>query len=158
FVGIERAHAILKHPLIPPVLARGSFRGTPYIELGCDAVMDGVEVHRVVTDSQRRAPLASADGFMTDMLGALRSAHAVTDPKTRRPVCIGRLSHANILFASTGRWYLVGFGRNFPIETACGRPDGWLTTFQAPEVSVGGEPSPMGDYIALVLMMRSLLP
>lgn len=158
FVEIDRAHALLDHPLIPPVVTRGSFRGTPYLELGCDAVMDGVDVHRVATDSQRRAPVAGADAFMSDMLGALQSAHAVTDPKTKRPLCIGRLSYANLLFAGTGRSYLVGFGRNFPIETTCGRPDGWLTTFQAPEVSLGGQSSPVGDYIALVWMMRSLLP
>jgi hypothetical protein len=43
-------------------------------------------------------------------------------------------------------------------ETAGGQADGPRTTFQAPEVSVGGEASPLGDHVALSLLARSLLP
>jgi hypothetical protein len=52
----------------------------------------------------------------------------------------------------------VGFGRNFPIEKESGTMDGWAPFFQAPELVTGAAPTPVGDYTALLLFMRSLLP
>jgi hypothetical protein len=158
FAEIERVHGLLEHPQIPAVTARGLFQRTPYIELTCDAVMDGVAVHAALVRSARKVPVAPADGLVAALRLAMRSAHGVTDPRTRRPVCLARLSLANLLFSRTGRWYLVGYGHNFPVETEHGRPVDGITSFQAPELSGGEAPSPEGDYVALLFFMRSLLP
>jgi len=155
---VERVHALLDHPLIPRVAARGEFAGTPFLEIACDAVLDGIECVRFLADSDRRIPYAASDGFIAGLRTALQSAHAVIDPTTGGPICLGRLSLANLLFSPTGRFYLVGFGRNFPIEKESGAIDGWATFFQAPELVTGAPPTPIGDYTALLLFMRSLLP
>ena len=158
FAEIERVHGLFEHPRVPRVTARGKAGDMPYLELGCEAAADGADVVRLIGDSGGKMPYPSADGFVAGARLALAAAHAVTDPRSGRPVCLGRLSYANFLFAPDGRWSLVGFGRNFPIEHDTGTPDGWVASFHAPEVSAGGAPSPMGDYAALLLFMRSMLP
>src|SRR5262245_12696881 len=57
FARIELAHNAVLDACVPQVTARGTFQGMPYLELGCDAVMDGVELHRIMIDSRRRVPL-----------------------------------------------------------------------------------------------------
>lgn len=155
---VERVHALLDHPLIPRVTARAEAAGTPLLELACDATLDGVECVRLLADADRRIPYAASDGFIVSLRLALEAAHAVIDPTTGGPICLGRLSPANLLFSPSGRFYLVGFGRNFPIEKESGAMDGWAPFFQAPELVTGAPATPIGDYTALLLFMRSLLP
>jgi hypothetical protein len=155
---VERVHALIDHPLIPRVTARDEASGTPFLELSCDATLDGVECVRLLADAHQRIPYAASDGFIASLRLALQAAHAVIDPATGAPICLGRLSPANLLFSPAGRWYLVGFGRNFPIEKESGAMDGWAPFFQAPELVTGAAPTPVGDYTALLLFMRSLLP
>ncbi len=158
FASVERAHRTVQCEWIPGVAARGVFDGTPYLELACDAVMDGVDLRFRMVESQRRVPLGAADAFASKIRQALRAAHAAIEPGTRRPFCLGRLSYGNLLFSASGSLHLVGFGHNFPVQKASGVPDGWAVTFQAPEVALGAAPSPMGDRLALLLLLRSLLP
>lgn len=158
FEEIERVHGLLDHPIIPRVTARGRAGRIPYLELDCDATMDGVEVHERLEDGLCRVPLAFADGFITSLLDGMTSAHAVTDALRGRAVCVGHLSMANVLFARSGRFFLVGYGHNFPIEPAEDLADAWTPVFAAPEVLRGEVPSPAGDYAALLLLARSLLP
>jgi len=155
---VERAHGLLDHPLIPKVTFRGEAGGTPFLELECDAVIDGLEIVRVMADSKKKIPYGAADGFIASLRMAMQTAHAQHDPRTGAPICLGRMSLGNLLFNSKGRWFLVGFGRNFPIEKDDGTYDGSVTFFQAPELAIGAAPSSMGDYVALVLFMRSLMP
>ncbi|APR87068.1 hypothetical protein A7982_12417 [Minicystis rosea] len=155
---IERVHGLLDHPRIPRVIERGRAGEVPFLELGSDAIVDGAEVVRIIADAEQKIPYAQADGFIAGARLALQAAHAVTDPRTGGPVCIGRISYANFLFAENGRWSLVGFGHNFPITRDTGAPDGWVASFHAPEMSTGGTATPMGDYVAILLIMRSLLP
>jgi hypothetical protein len=158
FTEIERVHALLDHPLIPKVSSRGVAGGTPYLEMDCDAVVDGVELYGYLLDAGRKVPHASAAGLIASLCEAMQAAHAVIDPRRGRPVCLGRVSYANILFSPEGRWYLVGYGRNFPLERADGGGDEGSMVFQAPEVAIGGEPTLTSDYVALSLLDRSLLP
>jgi hypothetical protein len=155
---IERVHAYLDHPNIPKVAKRGVADGTPYLEFDCDAVMDGTEFYRLVTEAGQSVTQESADGFISGLFKAMQTAHVTIDPERRGPVCLGRVSSANLLFSPDGRFYLIGYGRNFPVENDRGTHDGWVTTFQAPEVAFGGEATPSGDYVALLLFARSLLP
>lgn len=155
---IQRVHGLLDHPAIPPVTAIGEAGGAPYLELDCDATMDGVELLEHLTDAGCKVPLAFADGFITHLRRALASAHARTDPASGGPVCMGRISAANILFARSGRSFLVGFGHGFPLDPGEIGDELWTPVFAAPEVLVGEAPSPAGDQVALLLLARSLLP
>lgn len=158
FAEIERVHALLDHPLIPKVSSRGVAGGTPYLELACDAVIDGVELYGHLLDAGRKVPHASTAGLIASLCEAMQAAHAVTDPRSGKPVCLGRISYANILFSPEGRWYWVGYGRNFPLERASGERDEGSMVFQALDVALGGAPTPTSDYVALALLGRSLLP
>jgi len=148
--AIERAHATIDHPLVPKVGARRTVADRPVLELACDGVADGLEVMRRLGRSRTRLPYPAADAFIVSLRKAMQAAHAVD-------LRLGRMSGANVLFAESGRWYLVGFGANFPTEDEHGTPDGALPFFQAPEVAMGAPPSPIGDYVALVMFMRSQL-
>ncbi|MGK3963607.1 hypothetical protein WMF38_05470 [Sorangium sp. So ce118] len=156
FAEIERVHALLDHPLIPKVAARGVADGTPYIELACDAVIDGVDFTSLLNDARRKVPPGSAAGLVASLYKAMQAAHAVTDPKRGRPVCIGRVSCADVLFSREGRWYLIGYGRDAPLEGAGQEQADRVLEFQAPEVAAGGEPTPAGDDTALSLLALSL--
>lgn len=156
FAEIERVHALLDHPLIPKVAARGVADGMPYIELACDAVIDGLDLTSLLNDAGWTVPPGSAAGLVASLRKAIQAAHAVIDPKHGRPVCIGRVSCADVLFSREGRWYLVGYGRDAPVETAREQQIDRVLEFQAPEVAAGGEPTPAGDELALALLARSL--
>lgn len=148
--AIERAHARIDHPLVPKPVARHTLVDRPVLELACDATLDGIEVVRRMARTRTKLPYPAADAFIVSLRQALQAAHAVDH-------CLGRVSLGNVLFAADGRWSLVGFGANFPVEDEHGVPDGVLPHFQAPEVAIGAGPTPSGDYVALLLMARSLL-
>lgn len=155
---VRRVHSLLNHPLIPRVTQLADLDGTPCLELDCDATMDGDDMLRLVAESEQRVPYPGGDGFIASLRKALQSAHAAIDPTTGRGVHLGRISLRNVLFNPAGRWYLIGFGRNFPIERENGALDGETVFFAAPELSSGAPASPMGDYVALLLFMRSFMP
>jgi hypothetical protein len=158
FAEVEAAHARVSHPRIPPVTDRGRAGDVPFLELGCETAMDGADLLRLIGDAEQKIPYAAADGFIAGARMALEAAHAAAHPRSGAPLCIGRISYASFLFSPGGRWWLVGLGRNFPIERDTGAPDAWVASFHAPEMSSGSAPSPMGDYVALLLFMRSMLP
>ncbi|WP_438031064.1 hypothetical protein [Sorangium sp. So ce233] len=155
FAEMERVHALLDHPLIPKVAARGVADGMPYIELACDAVIDGLDLTSLLNDAGWKVPPGSAAGLVASLRKAMQAAHAVIDPKHGRPVCIGRVSCADVLFSREGRFYLVGYGRDAPLERAGEQQIDRVLEFQAPEVAAGGEPTPAGDELALSLLARS---
>jgi hypothetical protein len=158
FEDIERTHAALDHPGIPRVARRGEARGTPYLELACDAVVDAIELVRLLSDSDEKIPYVAADAFIAGLREALQSAHAARSPRDGGAICIGRISPGNVLYGERGSTWIVGFGRNFPVEKEDGSIDGSTSFFQAPELATGGSPSPEGDYVALLLLMRSVMP
>jgi hypothetical protein len=156
-VDVERVHALLDHPLIPRVSYRGAADGLPFLEFDCPAVADGTELVRLLSDSPDKLPFGAADAFIASLREAIQHAHSVVDPSTGQPIHLPRMSGGNVLFAPDGRWSLVGFGRNFPIEKEDRTLDGTVAMFQPMELQTGGAPTESGDYVALVLWMRSLI-
>jgi hypothetical protein len=150
FREVDEAHSRLSHPLVPVVQWRGTAHGVPCLELACDAVADGFTIVRHLAEIDEKIPFGAADAFISSLREAMECAHASS-------LCLGRLSLGNLLFSPDGRWSLVGFGRNYPVEQEDGGPDASITHFQAPELSTGGAPSPTGDYVALLLFTRSLM-
>jgi hypothetical protein len=158
FAEIERVHGLLDHSRIPRVAASGAAGQIPYLELACDAVTDGVDVGAFLAGSPRKLSVAHAAGFFTELRLAVRAAHAVTDPRTKRPIALGRLSAASLLFSRTGQFYLFGHGESAMPDAVSPAPDDAVPTFQAPELRSGGAPSPAGDCVALLLFAQSMLP
>ncbi len=158
FDEIARVHALLDHPGVPKVARRGSDGDTPFLELACDAAADGIDLLRRLGESGRLVPYVAADGFIVSLRETLQAAHRTHDPTRGGPICLGRISLGNILVNRRGERFLVGFGHNFPIERDTGGLDGSTACFEAPELAFGGAPSPMGDYVALLLLSRSLVP
>lgn len=158
FLEIERVHRLLEHPLVPRVSARGDAGGAPFLELDCDATLDGVEVCELLTDMRWKVPPVAARAFFALLRDGLTSAHSVGDPILGRPVCLGRLSAANLLFTKTGRLYLTGYGYNFPTEPSGDGAEEQVPCFVAPEVLDGGAPTPAGDMTVLRRFASSLLP
>lgn len=154
---VERVHGLIDHPLVPRVSGRGEAAGKPWLELDCAAIMDGFELVRMLADAETKMPYVGADAFISSLRMAMVKAHEAIDPRTGKPVVLGRLSAGNVLFDADGRWSLIGYGRNFPIEKDDGTVDGTVAYFQAPEVATGGEPTPTSDYVMLIYFMRSVL-
>lgn len=155
---VARVHAVIDHPGVPRVTAQETIDGTPTLELACDGVIDAIELWRLLADQERVVPYEAADGFIVGLRKILQAAHRARDAATGNGFCLGRISLGNVLLGREGATYLLGFGRNFPIEKETGVIDGTSVHFQAPELAVGAPPSPMGDYVALLLLSRSLLP
>src|SRR5687768_10178078 len=81
-------------------------------ELAFDAVADGTELVRLLADTNQKIDYPQADALIVEMRETLQAAHAVTDPETGEPPCIGRLTYGNLLLARDGRIAVIGFGHN----------------------------------------------
>lgn len=155
--ALERAHRRLAHPKIARVAESGEHEGAPFVALDCEAVVDFGVLLREAGRLGLRVPHAEGDGFIRGLREALQSAHRVLDD-AGQPTCIGTLSYGNVLFGRSGQHWLVGFGHNVVTLDEEGGPLGGESVYQAPETSVGGAASPQGDFVALITMMRSLVP
>lgn len=152
-----RVHSLLHHPAIPAVGELGTHEGAPFLELVCDGVVDGHEIVRGLADSGERLGYGLADAVFTQVREAMQAAHAVVDPRSGRPVCLGRLSLGNLLFSRTGSLWLVGFGHNLPLAKESGAIDGLCAVHQAAEVATGEPATPGADYVAVLLASRAHL-
>jgi hypothetical protein len=153
---IASAHERIEHPSLPRVIERGEHDGIPFLELACDAAVDGAELLRLLADSGQKLPFPQGDAIFTRMREMLQVAHRVIDPSTGGPYCLGRVSYGNILISASGRVSFVGLGHNFPVEKEDGRLEGSGPVWQAPELLADEPRTPLGDYVAIVMMVRSL--
>ncbi|MFZ5442116.1 MAG: hypothetical protein ACOZQL_19065 [Myxococcota bacterium] len=148
---VAALHARFDHPVIPRVAAFEPAAEEPWLALDCPAVCDATGL--VARLAERAAPIhyGAADAFIVSLRDALRHAHA-------RGAFLGRMSPHDILFAGDGRWWLIGLGRNFPLEVRSAPWDPAAPTFQTPELIAGAPPSAITDFVGLLLFMRSVLP
>ncbi|MBL8680356.1 MAG: hypothetical protein JNK05_14360 [Myxococcales bacterium] len=151
------AHQVIEHRRVPKVILEDLDAERPWIAFDCAAVCDGIEFVRALGEHDARIPYRAADGFIASLREALSAAHAQRDARGR-PLCLGRISLGNLLFDAKGDWYLVGFGANLAVEKDNGSIDGAVVFFQAQELYGGGEPTPIGDYVALLQFRRSVVP
>ncbi|MEZ4221742.1 MAG: hypothetical protein R3B13_12495 [Polyangiaceae bacterium] len=154
---VARVHGLLDHPRLPVVAERGRRDGVEFLAFECPAIIDGSEVLRRIAAKGMRLSFGAADAFISGLREALQTGHDLDDPVRGGPICAGTLCYANILFDSSGNYWLLALGDNLLTSLDTGAPAGELT-FHAPEVGAGGRPSPSGDYVALRHLMRSLLP
>lgn len=149
---LAASHGRIAHPLVAPV-ARAVLEGDDaHVALRVSAVANGFEVASRLQKSGRRLSYSSADGFVLGLREGLDAAHGAPEG----PHCLRRISLANLLFDVHGRHCLVGFGHNVAVEDEWGRPDPRVRAFQAPELLLSDHATPMTDYVALLLLARSI--
>lgn len=150
---LAASHAQIRHPLVAAV-ARAVLAGDDaHVALRSPAVANGFDIATRLMQGGRRLPYTTADGFVVSLREALEAAHRAPGG----PHCLGRISLANILFDARGRSQLLGFGHNVAVEDEWGRPDPRVRAFQAPELLVRTDATPMTDYVALLQLSRSIV-
>lgn len=150
---IAEAHGSISHASVPAI-ALAEFDGAaPHLLFDCPAVCDSSTLIDRLAERTALIPYEAADAFIVDLRDALRAGHAA-----QPPAFLGRFSPHDVWFAADGRWWLVGFGVNFPLERRGLEYDPSVPSYQAPELMAGGRPSPTTDFLALILFMRSVLP
>ena len=105
---------------------------------------------------EHRVEHAEGDAFTYYLREGLSAAHEHKDLRDGAPLCIGALSQSGVLFAPDGRFWLVGLGHNIAACDEHGDIDG-RAVFAAPEVVLGARATPIGDYIALLKLGRSVM-
>jgi hypothetical protein len=131
--------------------------GLPWVAFAFDAVCT---LDRVITELRRkkRVPLRheEADAFIVGLREALQAAHTVPAPEAGGgPTCIGSLGYGNVLLDTTGEQILLGFGHNVVTTDEAFVPAAGLQVFQPPERFFGAPPSPSGDFVALISLLRA---
>lgn len=150
---LAESHGRIEHPRVPPVACAALDGDDMHVALRSPAVANGFEVAARLSQSERRLPYAAADGFVLSLREALDAAHRAPGG----PHCLGRISLANLLFDELGQVQLVGFGHNVAVDDEWGRPDPRVRAFQAHELLVGADATPMTDYVALLQLSRSIV-
>lgn len=147
--ALARAHGAISHPRVPRAEPMAEHEGTPFVELACDATMDGIEIVSRLMARHHRLPYAEAEALSDTLHEVLRAG---------LPHTLGRLSLASLLVSPSGRLWVQGFGHRIAIDDERGEVAVASAVFQAPEVALGATPTPRADFVAAFLSWRSLLP
>jgi len=155
---LSRCHGAVEHPRVARVSPVQEHDGVPFVEVAFPAACDAHDLVEILNARGIKQPYGPADSFIASLRAGLFAASSVGDPRGPSALCTGRISLSNVLFSADGDWCLLGIGRNVLVEKDEGSLDTTVPCFQAPEVATGEAPTPKGDYVALLLLMRSLLP
>lgn len=171
--ALAGAHRALEghHPRIARVAASSGDGGEqdedglPWVAFASDAVCT---LDHIIAElrKKKRPPLRheEADAFIVGLREALQAAHevpAIRHGKPERaetapiPTCIGSLAYGNVLLDHTGEQVLIGFGHNVLTTDEAFAPTTGVQIFQPPERVFGVPPSPSGDFVALISLLRA---
>ncbi|MBN8609288.1 MAG: hypothetical protein J0L92_01800 [Deltaproteobacteria bacterium] len=153
---LARGHEAVRHPRVPRARAITIEGGRRAVLLACDVDHDGILVVRRLAASGKKLPWAAGDWFIDALRDALLGAHRAT--LEGAPVVLGRLGFGNVLFSTTGAFFVVGFGANAPLDNEHGALVTADPVFCAPEIAAGGVATPSSDLVATLMLKRSLAP
>ncbi|MFO0746539.1 MAG: helix-turn-helix domain-containing protein [Myxococcota bacterium] len=150
------AHRAPPHPSIAPSLLRARHADGDYASFDFPARVDLDTLIECASKAGWRARFEAADGFTSEIRGALLASAERRDD-AGRALCLGTFAPGNVAFAADGSHALVGFGHNVVCLDEHGRfvPRGRF--FQAWEVVAGAEPTASSDLIAMIRMSRLLI-
>ncbi len=156
--AVAQAHRAIRSELVPPVYCEGESKdGTAYVAFDFPATVDGTEFARLLGDSRIRLPYPVADTLGTTVREAVQAGHATVKPKSNDVFCLGGMTNGNLLFAPDGRLAMIGFGHNVAMRDERGFVEAVEAVFSAPEVATGASPTPMSDYVSVLMWVRSYL-
>jgi predicted Ser/Thr protein kinase len=152
--GLARAHAAVRHPLVPPVCGRGTTGDLIWLALACDAVTDVETLQRaLVRQDAERLPYAQANALFDEVCVAVAAAHDLP-PAAGGPFYLARTSFAAVLVGPGGRPWLLGLGR--PADGGA-----WLVAasaeYSAPEIKAGLAATPASDVHAIMTLFLSAM-
>lgn len=150
------AHRDPPHPTIAPTLELVHDESGPVVVLDVPGCIDLDGLLRISADAHVRATHAEADGFIVTLRDALLTTarEPGRDPSNRH---IGTLGFGNVIFAPDGRFFLVGLGHNVAIHDELGCVVARSRFFQAPEIAVRGEATERSDFVAVLMLLRSMM-
>lgn len=144
---LSDAHRAFTHPHVPQA-ELCVHEGVPFVELACDATIDGIELLSRMIATRRRIPFEEVEALTAMLLDAAKSA--------RTP--LGRLSLGSLLASPQGKLWLVGFGHSIAVEDERGSIATAHAVFQSSDVALGAAPSQAADFAAIWQLRASLLP
>lgn len=145
--SLARCHELVAGPHVPGVVDRDLDGPAPWVALGCDAIADLETAAEFIRGGGDKPSYRMGAALGKTIMETLVRTHGVRDPDTGAPVCLGSLAASNVLYTADGAIWLVGFGAG-PLADAC----------VAPEVALGGPPTPGADVFATTLFVRAQIP
>ncbi len=142
--NLARVQRLVAGDRVPAVVDAELEGPTPWVALDCDGVADLEHVGEFVLQGGDKVDYERGSSLGKLVMETLAACHRIRDPKSGRPVCLGSLAAANLLFAADGRTWIVGFGAG-PFSDAC----------ISPEVAFGEAPTPGADVYAVTLFIRA---
>ena len=150
---LYEAHSSVDHPMVAPAVEIDE--DASFVVFDIPARLELARLLELARGHQiYRIPHAQADAFVYYLREGLTEA---ASGSAGVPYYLGEVAFGNALLAADGRFWLLGLGHNVVTRDEMGRLGG-CPVFSSPEVALGGPPSEMGDYIALIAMSRALMP
>lgn len=147
---LAHAHRVVSHPNVPLAAPLQEHEGMPFVELACDATIDGIELLSRLMRTRTRFAYSEVEALVDALQDAVRCASA-------EGVTLGRVSLGSLLASPNGQLWLVGFGHSIAVEDERGSIATAHAVFQASDVALGTRPSQAGDLKAIWLLRSSLL-
>ncbi|MEZ4369284.1 MAG: hypothetical protein R3B07_00605 [Polyangiaceae bacterium] len=152
---IETQLAACLLDVIPAVELLDGFE-QPIALVHCPAVTSFEALAEQMAFAGPRLPYVAATHMERLLLQVLSGAEAL-GRTGGPPVQLGGVGGANVLFATDGRPWVLGFGFNVCLLRESGQPFGFNDAHFAPEVAAGAAPSAGADLYALTQFLRSLI-
>lgn len=151
------AHREPPYPVIVRALELAERDGVPHVVFDFPGRLDLDALLQIGADAGYRSSYAASDGFSISLRDALFASATRWDEERGRPMCLGPIALANVLFAADGSWALIGLGHNVVVHDEQGRVVVRNRFYQAPEIALGATPTRESDFIGLIEMTRSMM-
>jgi len=155
---LHHAHSTVKHITVAPAIYLDVDSDLePHVVFDIPAKMNLKGLLGVCRRKpEHRVEHAEGDAFTYYLREGLSEAHQHAAPWDGAPICVGPMCHSGIVFARDGRFWLIGLGHNIAACDEHGQIDG-RAVFAPPEVLLGHQATPIGDYISLLKLGRSVM-
>lgn len=147
---LAHAHHLVSHPNVPHAAPLQAHDGMPFVELACDATIDGIELLSRLMRTRTRFAYSEVEALVDALQDAVKCACA-------EGVTLGRVSLGSLLASPNGQLWLLGFGHSIAVEDEQGSIATAHAVFQANEIALGARPSHASDLMAIWLLRASLL-
>jgi hypothetical protein len=146
------AHRANAGGCIPPVYEERQVGARACVIFDVDATVDAESLAHHMRDDGLRVPYSAVVGLLVEIARALERAHG-SFSANGAPIAAGALPLARLVFDEHGACHFLGLG-DPELALDCVVAGAVL----APELALGGTPSPSADIAALAALMRTVVP